>query len=303
MAVITISATRLGQELISGIPMLVSLDTNVPATIYYTLDGSEPTIYSQIYLNTIIMPTSGTTRLRALAISGQDQGIFDVVYFTDSTELAYHRRLDDYGIGVAVDAYDVENVVVDGYSSDAQGNIIVPSRASDYDLDDLEIKFSETGVGGEGPGTMIRMGPMSLEQREEMSAVDWSPTTPNDQNAFFNPRSLYITIDGRDGYEDQIVSPHVIINKPLTGTRDSIKYLQGKEMYEPQPYISGGLVRTHYNYETGTAVSYYFDHNETRWVKSIQNFDPQTVPQGVGSRRQTGPPLVFKWVYNKRSMI
>jgi len=74
-------------------------------------------------------------------------------------------------------------------------------------------------------------------------------------------------------------------------------------MYEPTPYFSGGHVRTHYNYEKGISVSYYFDHNETRWIKSIQNLDTSKIPRGVGLRIQTGGPLVFKWIYNKRSAI
>jgi hypothetical protein len=86
---------------------------------------------------------------------------------------------------------------------------------------------------------------------------------------------------------------------------DMTKYLQGKSMYEPQPYISGGHVRTFYTIKDGygLACSYYFDHNETRWIKSIQSFDPASIPEGVGDRRQFGPPLVFKWIYNKRSAI
>ena len=81
------------------------------------------------------------------------------------------------------------------------------------------------------------------------------------------------------------------------------KYLRGKLLYEPQPYVSGGHVRTLYNRSTGTAVAYYFDHNETRWIKSIQSFDPNTVPQNIGLRVTSGGPLVFKWIYNKRSAI
>jgi len=303
MAVITISAFESASQLISGVPMLVALETNVPATIFYTLDGSVPTVFSAVYLDPIIMPTISTVRLRALAVSGSDIGYFDITYSTDTTDLVISRRIEGYGAGIVVDAYNVPYVLMDGYGVDSQGEVDVPVRFSDYELQDLDIKYSRTGPDGEGLGTIITMGMPPYSQLEKASAVDWNPTTPNHQNVFFNPKSLYITIDGRDGYEDQIVSPHVIINRPWAGTRNSVKYLQGKEMYEPQPYISGGHVRTHYNYEKGIAVAYYFDHNETRWIKSIQSFDPNTVPQGIGSRRLVGGPLVFKWIYNKRSMI
>ena len=301
MAVITIRASDLGPELISGFPRAVALTTNVPATIFYTLDGTLPTIYSPVYLLPIEMPTSGyTTRLRALAISGSDIGYLDVTYQTDVTDLITTRRLDEYGWGIVVDGYDIENVLVDGYSPDEDGNVVVPSRASDYELQDLDILYSSTGVNGIGAGTLIRLGPMPEEVREQSSEVSWEASSPNDQNVYFNPRSLYIVIDGRDGYEDQSIYP---ILRPLSGTRNSLKYLQGKELYEPQPYISGGHVRTLYNPQKGTAVAYYFDHNETRWIKSIQHYNTEEVPSGLGNRNQTGNPLVFKWIYNKRSAI
>jgi hypothetical protein len=296
MAIITISAIESAEQLISGIPHVVSMDTNVPATVFYTLDGSTPTLLSSVYLESIVMPTLSPVRLRAMAVSGNDIGYFDFTYRTDGGLTPYLRRIDAYGIGIAVDAYGVESVLYDGYISDDSGNVDVPARYSDYELVDLDIKYSRTGVGGEGPGTMPIMGPIIGGQPE----VDPDASSPNNENVYFNPRSLYIVLDGRDGYRDESVYP---INRPWEGSIDYVKYLQGKTLYEQDPYISGGHVRTFYNYATGTAVAYYFDQNECRWVKSIQSFDPSAVPHGIGDRRQVGPPLVFKWIFNKRSMI
>ena len=300
MAVITITATGSTVELISGIPQVVKLTTNVPATIFYTVDGSEPTILSEVYVGPIEMPTTTSVRLRALAISGILSGTLNVLYSTDSSELTYPRRTEDLGIGVAVDAYGVDSVLTDGYGVDANGNVIIPVRSSDIELDDLAIKFSRTGLPQISPGTILLLGPVPQSQLDKASAVDMEASSPNNNNVYFNPRSLYIVIDGRDGYQDQSVYP---INRPWGSTLNIVKYLQGKTMYEPQPYVSGGHVRTLYNYDTGTSIAYYFDHNETRWIKSIQNFDPTSVPRNIGMRVTTGGPLVFKWIYNKRSAI
>jgi hypothetical protein len=298
MAVIAITATGLGPQLISGIPQLVALSTNVPSTIFYTLDGSSPTVLSRVYVSAILMPTDMSVRLRAWAISGTDRGSLDITFSTNSSALTYPRRIDGYGIGIAVDAYNVVPVLLDGYKPDENLVVDVPARYSDYELKDLEIQFSRTGPDGEGRGTAIINGPVVGGVPE----IDPRPSSPNNQNVYFNPRSMYIVIDGRDGYEDQSV---YIINRPYGNTMDMVKYLQGKSMYEPQPYISGGHVKTFYSIRDGygIACAYYFDHNETRWIKSIQSFDPNTIPQGIGDRRQFGPPLVFKWIYNKRSMI
>lgn len=299
MAVISISATSLGTELIAGIPQFVALDTNVPATMFFTLDGSVPTVYSSVYLTPIEMPTYGSVRLRAMATSGADLGYLDITYFTPTSALHRHLRIDGYGIGIAVDAYSVDPVLVDGYGADDTGHVIIPARRSDYELEDLEIKYSRTGFDGEGYGTLIEMGPQPEDVKERSEEIDGDFSSPNRQNVYFNPKATTIVIDGTDGYGDQVVR---IINRPLDGTLDVLKYLQGKTMYEPQPYISGGHVKTFYNYQTGRLCAYYFDANECRWIKSIQNFDPNTVPRGIGLRMGI-QPLVFKWIYNKRSGI
>lgn len=106
MAIITITATELGSQLITGIPMLLSLETNVPSTIFYTFDGSEPTVFSAVYLEALLMPTISTVRVRAMAVSGSDKGYFDVTYSSDSSDLVYPRRIEGYGAGIVVDAYN-----------------------------------------------------------------------------------------------------------------------------------------------------------------------------------------------------
>ena len=304
MAVITITATGLGPELVAGIPQLVELGTNLPATIYFTLDGSEPTVASPVYLRTIQLPTLERIRLRALAVSGPDYGTLDVVFSVLPGIVHPTRRFDGYGGGIIVDAYGVPEVVVDGYGPDVQHPVSdneypvdVPVRGSDIPLVDLDTKYSRTGFDGEGSGTLIAIGfPQDLGQRK--SSIDARASSPNHDNVYFNPRSQFIVIDGRDGYQDQSV---FIINRPMGGTMDDTKFLGGKLLYETSPYISGSLVRQFYNYEKGIGVFYYFDGNECRWIKSIQKME-ERLPPNVGMRRG-GPPLVFAWMHNKRSMI
>ena len=82
---------------------------------------------------------------------------------------------------------------------------------------------------------------------------------------------------------------------------DITRYNGGSIMYEQNPYVSGGLVRSFFNKEKGIMVSYYFDHNETRWIKSIQNWTPSN-DTNIGMRPSIYP-FVVKWVNHRRSMI
>jgi hypothetical protein len=303
MAVLTITAVGLGPQLVAGIPQLVALETNLPATIYFTLDGSTPTTASPVYIQAIQLPTMMHVHLRALAISGPDMGTLNITFAASPAIVHPTRRFEGQGGGIIVDAYGVPEVVIDGYGLDVNSgrdgeySVDFAVRGSDIPLVDLDIKYSRTGFDGEGPGTLISVGfPQELGQRE--SAIDAKASSPNNDNVFFNPRSQFIVIDGRDGYQDQSV---FIINRPFGGTLDEVKYLGGKSLYEPSPYISGGLVRQFYNYEKGIGVFYYFDHNECRWIKSIQKME-ETLPPNIGVRRG-GLPLVFAWIHNKRSMI
>lgn len=302
MAVITITATDLGSELISGVPQLLKLETNVPSTLFYTLDGSVPSTASLVYVDPINMPLDGFVVVRVLAVSGVDLGRLDITFKPDVSDIRLPRRNEaTYGAGIVVDAYEQPNVLMDGYSLDEDGSATVPTRFSDYELEDLDIKFSRTGPNGEGTGTVLSIG---FTPPPKDSVISHDASSPNNNNVFFNPRSLYITMDGRDGYSDQIHDGYRTINRPWGGTTNTLTYLGGRMLYDPSPYVTGGFVRTFYNAKSRLSVSYYFDHNETRWIKSIQEFDPSTYPAGVyGIKRGAGWPLVFKWIYNKRSSI
>jgi hypothetical protein len=58
-------------------------------------------------------------------------------------------------------------------------------------------------------------------------------------------------------------------------------------------YISGGYLKSFYDKKNNVMVSYYFDHNEGRYVKSIQ--DLPSVPKTIGGGTYT-QPLIFQWL-------
>lgn len=58
MAVISISLTESQDQVLVDIPRSVTLEANIPSTIFYTLDGTTPTITSSIYIDELFLPTN-----------------------------------------------------------------------------------------------------------------------------------------------------------------------------------------------------------------------------------------------------
>lgn len=69
----------------AGIPKTVSITTNIPATIFYTLDGTDPTMFSTIYTGPIFLPFNQLlVTLKILATNGTDSSPIVVEqYLTD----------------------------------------------------------------------------------------------------------------------------------------------------------------------------------------------------------------------------
>ena len=49
MVVVTLSFVGSEEQIVDGIPRYMTIESNIPATIYFTLDGSSPTTSSPIY--------------------------------------------------------------------------------------------------------------------------------------------------------------------------------------------------------------------------------------------------------------
>ena len=85
MSVINVTITVSTDQVVSGIPKTVSISTNVPATIFYTLDGTTPTLFSSIYTSPIFLPyTPLSVILNVMATNGTDSSpVITETYQTD----------------------------------------------------------------------------------------------------------------------------------------------------------------------------------------------------------------------------
>ena len=113
MAVISVCVIQSREQVVSGIPKTVAITTNIPTTIFYTLDGSTPTLFSTMYTGPIFLPYNQlVVTLSILATNGVDSSPVVVeTYMTDivrgnarlphaaTTAEAAHITPDDYPFG------------------------------------------------------------------------------------------------------------------------------------------------------------------------------------------------------------
>lgn len=88
MAVISVTITQSSEQVVAGIPKTVSISTNIPATIFYTLDGTDPNLFSTIYTGPIFLPFNQLlVTLKVLATNGTDSSpIVTEQYMTDMVD-------------------------------------------------------------------------------------------------------------------------------------------------------------------------------------------------------------------------
>lgn len=146
MTVICITVTQSAEQVVSGIPKTVSITTNIPATIFYTLDGSTPTLFSTIYTGPLFLPFNKLLiTLSILATNGVDSSPIVVEqYLTDivsgnarlphaaTTAQAGHVIPDDYPFGTP--PYEPQQ----GYLNPADSgrtvyNPALPSQSTAFD--------------------------------------------------------------------------------------------------------------------------------------------------------------------------
>jgi hypothetical protein len=285
MIVLTLEESTV--EYISGFPEYVSFSTSNPATVYYTLDGTDPDESSLIAVGNVYLPTSGSTfTLKAVAISIDDSSaILEEEYKTDSTNLNGPRHLGDEGISIL--SYGAE--VVDSLSFDADGN---EAQEVAVAFSDLEMKASRTDSGGVMLDDKKTSVPFVNFSESSTRGTDTIESTPND-NAEFDPSARFIIIDGSTDakFENQVVK---IVNRPYSTFGPTSKFYE-ERLGQQEPIVTGNYVRSFYDPATGMYVSYYWENLESRWLTSIQKIEQTRL--NIGSNM--GVNFVYRWIQDR----
>jgi hypothetical protein len=329
MAVITLTISQSPIEIVAGIPKTVSLSTNIVATIFYTVDGTEPTIDSDIYIEAIRLPTDKARAvLKAFATNGTDTSVVVTRTFYNTT-FAQARQPHDkvinlssqalpgpdlgpfgnyapninyqYGnmAGITVDDPTLTNIP-DGYDGTATGTY---ANGTDLPLTDYKFVYSETNsIGERGPniGTVPAFVKIYVPPAQ--------PQQSNYNSKLFNPKALVIFQDGTQEPEEPNAP---LLNRPFFFMSNTEKERDGTHFHNTAldgAIPTGSLLRQHYNPSDQTITYYYFDSNSLRWIISKEPFRPKTadvfaLDQVVLPSSTNGSRHIYKWIPFKGSRI
>jgi hypothetical protein len=285
--VIILSIEESESQIISGFPEYVDFSTNVPATVFFTLDGTDPDENSEMATDRMFLPTDGlTVTLKAIAIAGtMESDILEESWSTDQSDLDKSRLLGEEGINV----FPADGEVVASLSVDADGS---PSQSSSIPIVDLDLKASTTNrIGEEIPGGATTLDFVNFS----INTIDEGPPQVSSPDQIdFDPKAQLIVVDGstQEALDNQLVR---VINRPH-GTMDVVSpFLQARP--EELDLISGNFVRYMINPKTGKIVFYYRESRENRWIKSIQQTEPKTIHLTKIASGAQG--FTFQWIEDR----
>ena len=308
MSVIILTFIASAEEIAPGMPSLVTIESNIPSTIYYTIDGSTPTINSEIYIDPVQMPVYLSPMiLQAFGVDSNNvAGTVLTQTFTNISIVPGGPKKPEIN-GVVIDRDWIGPYYLDGYSAGSEVGGFAPVNSPEFvsvdpDLLTIEEVTGPKGFDGIEPGTKIEVGiPALTDIYEGREGADLDTQlisfVTTEKAAFFNPYARYIVNDTRKNNEIQLIM------RPWGSFSDVYQEQGGqriRQVGDDGCYISGGYVKTFYSARSNTMVSYYFDHNEARWIKNIQ-----PLPKGIKLPHATnshGPPLVFPWIPRGRAL-
>lgn len=292
MAVITLTFTGSETEIISGIPETLTITSNIPSTIHYTLDETTPTTNSPIFTGPILLPDGvNAVVVSALALdgTGEPSSTLTQTFAADTTRLNVSRLVGSEGYVLA--RADTGDDTEDGF--DADGNT---ARFMDVDLATLDVIKKDVGFEGIAEGTKISVDKPDADTTNSLIDDGFVAFSTPEIGENFNPNARSIHVDGRIDNDIQLIM------RPFGALHDRYTESGGQRIREPADdatYISGGFVNRFYDSKNNVMVSYYFDHNESRHVRNIEEL-PDNIP--VLRSNMSGPPLVFQWIYRGRQM-
>ncbi len=328
MAVISISITESTDQVVAGIPKIISISANISSTIFYTLDGSDPDIYSQIYINPIIMPTDESSiTLKVFASNGIDTSpIITETYYTNilnNTRLPRSATTTPAGTNLSnlypfgTNSYDPNSTFLNpgeagltvndsslpttGSGFDGSGNVTGQTNLP-YNSENYSIVYPKNNAQGE-----VVIGVGDIPSKITVTPKAEVPQSSNIYDKLFDPKALVIFQDASK--DDPSIPAH--INRMMFSLEDSEVARTGNNFFtsglDSQPN-TGTFLRSHYNPRDNTITYYYLDTISNRWIISKMPYQPKSSDpgnfSGIVFSRNRSAGMVFEWhPFNRRVLF
>jgi hypothetical protein len=326
MAVISITITESELQKYAGIPATIELSTNIPATIFYTLDGSDPDVNSDVYVGPITMPGHGQVTFKVWATDGLSTSqIVTEVYGTTTvpnrdprdkvTGIETVPRGATFPFGSPVPApgvngiygntggITVDNPLIPGYPSGWDGTAtqtpasetnLPPDTASH--LTPYDWVFSETNaIGARGRG----IGTLPANVTKIIDNTNDAPLTSQAESPLFNPKAMVIYQDSRIEPYDKDVPQ---LNRSYFNLENPNRARDGRLLGVTEGISpTGSMLKSQYNPRDNTITFYYYDNRATRWIISKEPYTPHAGLFDYSriifpSRGKPTAGFVFKWL-------
>jgi chitobiase/beta-hexosaminidase-like protein len=316
MTVICLTITESEEQVVSGIPRSVCMSVNISGSIFYTLDGSEPTLYSPMYVSPVYLPfDQNIVCLKAFATNGTvSSAVIEERYQTNSVDGNVRRAFS------GTDAHPGSNIP-NSYpfgTPNFQPDQTFNSKAG-ITVDNVYKPACPNAFNADGYGTSYTNKPYNTLNYQIQYTTEnaegqmgrgignlpaeviykYPASPPEESNQFtntFDPRALVIYQNFAD--EDPSDPPQInrqwfSLEDPNT-VRDGAYLMQAGE--DPLP-PSGSFIRSYYNPRTGDLTSYYRDAWANRWIISTAPYQPNNNGNEDLTAMVVGKSTkVFEWI-------
>lgn len=325
MVAISILITESSEQIVSGIPRSVSISTNISSTIFYTLDGTDPTLFSSIYTSALMLPTDQLVLiLKVFATNGSDTS--PIISETYETNILNNARLPHSATDAAADSTLKDLYPFGTNPIQPQSSFLNPGEAGinindpdlptissgfdgagnptgktnlPYSFDNYNIVYPRSNAQGETP-----IGVGNLPSKITVNHISDPPEESKSYDKLFDPRALVIFQDASK--EDPSLPPH--INRASFSLENSEKARTGNNFFtsglDSQPN-TGTFLRSHYNPRDNTITYYYLDNISNKWIISKTPYQPKSPDAGnlygMVLSKNKGAGMVFGWYpFNRR---
>src|SRR5574337_13059 len=242
MAITVLTFTASDEEISSGIPKTITIEANIPSTIYFTIDGTTPTINSPIYTDPTEVPTGiNSLTLSAFGIDSDNEigAILTQFFAPNTTSISVSRLVGAEGI--VIDRANYGEDISTGFDADGE-----QARFIDVDPSTLNIIHSTRGFEGLTDGIAVSVNIPSPDETPSRLDDNFQPFSTPQQAEFFNPYAKMILIDNREDNDIQIMP------RPYGSLSDVYREFGGKRLRDTEAcYVSGGFVKRFYDARNG----------------------------------------------------